>query len=153
VALTILMKIPQLKSKPLQDKHSTHNIMEELKKIPALHGEHTEWLNKLAFYSDDLKIMEKRVKELVSRNSSKDILAMAEHFQNQIIIQQVQIDTLKDGIWKHEKEVQKNNEDNSDGSEHSEMNDHKEYRQKIERFEEIFNDLRKELITFLAKIY
>ncbi len=127
--------------------------MEETKKIPELHREHTEWLNKLAFYIDDLKIMEHRIKEVMSRNSSKDVLAMAEHFQNQIIIQQVQIQNLKDGIWHHEKAVMKNVEENPIASDHREMEDHVEQRQKIERFEEIFNDLRKELITFLARVF
>lgn len=125
----------------------------ETKTIPELHREHTEWLNKLAFYADDLKIMEHRVKEMIQRAPEKDVLAMAEHFQNQIIIQQVQVDSLKEGIWYHEKNLQEKVNKNPNASDTIEVEDHSEQREKIERFEEIVNELRKELINFLAKVF
>ena len=49
--------------------------METQKPIYEIHALHTEWLNKLAFYADDLKVMQKRIEEVVAKNTDKTVLA------------------------------------------------------------------------------
>lgn len=66
----------------------------ETKKVYDLHEENKEWLNKLAFYKDELKVMQNRVSEIAAKNTAKDVLASVEHFQNQLIIQRNNIDEL-----------------------------------------------------------
>jgi hypothetical protein len=123
--------------------------MEKL--IMELHTEHKEWLNKLSFYKDDLQIMQNRLNEIVSRNTSKELMVNLEHFQNQLIIQHEQIDILKHEINEHEKAIEKSIIDNPVASDHRKMNDHTEYRDKMIRFEDLFHDLRKDLMSFVAK--
>ena len=56
-------------------------------KIYTQHAEHTDWISKLKFYDDEICILKNRLSEIISKNTQKDILAEAEHFQNQFIIQ------------------------------------------------------------------
>lgn len=115
------------------------------------HTEHNEWLNKLLFYKDDLTIMQNRLDEIAKKNTSTDVMKSVEHFQNQFIIQRGQIDILKHDINIHEDFIVKSINENPIASDHRSADDHKDHRQKIERFEELFALLRKDLMSFLAK--
>lgn len=119
------------------------------KSITLLHGEHSEWISKLSFYNDDLKVMRKRLEDVVKKNNSKEFLTGLEHFQNQIIIHQDQIDQLMLEINEHEHVLE--NSVSHSASDRRKMNDHPEHREKIARFEELFRSMRKEQMIFLAK--
>ena len=121
------------------------------KSITLLHGEHKEWIGKLSFYNDDLVVLRKWLDDVVKRNNSEEFLIGLEHFQNQIIIQQDQIDQLRHEINEHEAALEKSVSHNPVASDHRKMNDHPEHREKIARFEELFRTLRKEQMIFLAK--
>jgi len=125
--------------------------METKKKIYPLHEEHNIWLNKLAFYTDELSVMRNRIAEIAKKNTSKEVLASVEHFQNQLIIQKEQIDVLKHDIKKHEAVLEGAATDNPMNVDHEKFSDHSVKRDAVENFEKIFNDLRKELIHFLSK--
>src|SRR6187455_2073598 len=58
-------------------------------KIDVLHSEHREWLSKLDFYKDDIMILRKRIEEIAMKNTSRDVLAMVEHFQTQFIFSEM----------------------------------------------------------------
>lgn len=119
--------------------------------ILTQHTEHNEWLNKLLFYKDDLIIMQNRLDEITKKNTSTAVMKSIEHFQNQFIIQREQIDILKHDINIHEDAIKKTINENPIASDHRRTDDHKDHRQKIERFEELFALLRKDLMSFLAK--
>ncbi len=121
------------------------------KSITLLHGEHNEWISKLSFYNDDLVLMRKRLDDVVKRNNSEEFLTGLEHFQNQIIIQQDQIDQLMYEINEHETVLKKSVSRNPVATDHRKMNDHPEHREKIARFEELFRTMRKEQMIFLEK--
>jgi hypothetical protein len=125
--------------------------METTKTIYQLHEDHKIWLNKLAFYEDEILIMKKRIAELAKKNTSKEILSFIEHFQNQLIVQKEQIDILKHDINSHEKYIEEmaNKKSVADGT--KKLEDHPSHNERIETFEKLFNDLRKELIHFIAK--
>ena len=125
----------------------------ETKKIYDLHAEHVSWLNKLAFYRDDLKIFESRLGEVVKQNTKKELLARAEHFQNQFILQKEQIDILKHEIKLHESAMEKNIKENSTAVDHRKVQDHTGHREKMLRFEELFHDLRREYYTWLSEVF
>jgi hypothetical protein len=124
----------------------------ETKKIYDLHREHVEWLSKLSFYADEIKIMDRRIAEVVTKNNQKDILAEAEHFQNQLILQKEQIDILRHDIKKHEVVIETNIDANPIASDRRKLPDHKEQSAKMEMFEKIFTELRREFEKFLAKV-
>jgi hypothetical protein len=125
--------------------------METKKNIYQLHEENKIWLNKLLFYKDELAIMQHRIAEIAKKNTSKDVLAFVEHFQNQLIIQKEQIDILNHDIRKQEYLLEQAVNNNPTAVDHEKFPDHGLQRNNITNFEKIFDELRKELIHFLAK--
>lgn len=125
--------------------------METVKTIKELHDEHKIWLNKLLFYQDELIIMAGRIAEVEKKNSSDEVLALVDHFQNQLVIQKEQIDILKHDIKSHELFLEGAIIKNHDSIDQEKFYDHKKHRESILVFEKIFNDLRGELIQFLSK--
>jgi hypothetical protein len=120
--------------------------------ITEQHLSHQQWLNAIAFYRDELKIMENRLAEVVSRNNVQDVLAQAEHFQNQFIIQNSTLDQLSHDINKHEQEIAAMIAANPVASDRRHAETHPEHADGIDTFEKMFSDLRKEYVRFLAKV-
>ena len=120
--------------------------------IYSQHYEHTEWLNKLSFYADETSVMQKRIEEIATRNTAKEVKIKLEHFQNQLLIQQNNIDALKHHIKHDEKLLQSNIVQNQTAVDHRKMEDHVKERADIESFESNFNKLRKEVNLFLAEL-
>jgi transposase len=121
------------------------------KKIYTLHQEHQEWLKKLSFYKDDLMVLQNRIEEVAANYTSKDFQAMVDHFLNQFLIQREQIQHLKHEIKNLETLIQNEVTKNATAVDHRTMPDHEEQRDKIKRFEEIFAELRSDLMNFLSK--
>lgn len=121
------------------------------KKIYELHHENQEWLKKLSFYKDELKVFQKRIDEIAPLNTSKDFQAMVDHYQNQFFIQLDRINRLKHEIKSDEKTIEESVSHNSVAVDHRSMPDHETQREKVERFEEIFSSLKEEFNTFLSK--
>jgi len=125
--------------------------METTKTIYQLHEEHKTWLNKLLFYKDELSIMTNRLSEVESKNTSNEVLALVDHFNNQLLIQKEQIDILNHDIKSHESYLEAAVRKNVNDIEHAKFSDHKNHRESIAVFEKIFKELREELIDFLSK--
>lgn len=125
--------------------------METKKTIYQLHEEHKTWLNKLLFYKDELKIMDKRILEVAEKNTSKEVRSLTDYFNNQLIIQKEQIDILTHDIKSHELFLEAAVLDNPNAIDHEKFSDHKKHRESIAVFEKLFKELREELIDFLSK--
>jgi hypothetical protein len=123
----------------------------EKKYVYDLHAEHREWLNKIAFYKDEIKIMRNRLSEVASKYTDHDIQAMVEHFQNQLIVQDEQADITRHNVKEYENVIEDHLKKNAVAADHLKWEDHTHMRDKVETFERIFNDLRKELITFTSR--
>ena len=124
--------------------------METQKTIIQLHEEHKTWLNKLAFYKDESTIMKRRIEEIASKNTAKEVLAFVEHFQNQLIIRNEEMDILSHEIREHEAFLERKAEHNP-AVDRARFHDHPLHRERMEAFEHDFNALRKELMEFLFK--
>jgi hypothetical protein len=116
-----------------------------------LHEEHKEWIQKLNFYKDDINIFEKRLQELVSKNTKEEATKEIEHFQNQFIIQKNNIDTIKHIITVDEDEIQKEVNKNLVAVDHRKVEDHPKERDLVETFEANYKELREEFNKFSAK--
>lgn len=125
--------------------------METTKTIDQLHEEHQTWLNKLLFYKDELSIMDKRISEIAQKNTSKEVLAKVDYFNNQFIIQKEQMDIIKHDIKSHEAYLKAAINNSVMDVEHENFLDHQKHRESIAIFEKIFRELREELIDFLSK--
>lgn len=118
-------------------------------KIYTQHEENKEWTNSLAFYKDEIKIMEKRLEEIKSKNTSQDVLV--EHFQNQFIIQKDQIDRINNEINLSNDAIEKNISKNETAVDHRSMEDHTALREQVKKFEQLFSSLKSDFNTFLSK--
>ncbi len=120
--------------------------------ITEQHLEHREWLNRLDFYRDEIKIMQNRISEIASKNTAQEVMAMVEHFQNQLIIQTSNLDQLFHDIRKHESELAAEIAKNPTASDHRRSEVHPEHQEGVAIFEKLFNELRSEQILWLAKV-
>lgn len=125
--------------------------METKANIYTQHGENTEWTNKLNFYKDDIRIMTGRLEEVAAKNSSKEVLAEVEHFQNQLIIQRNNIDEALHAVKINEEELQAEINRNPVAVDHRKVEYHAKEKELVEAFEKNFNDLRDEFNEFIAK--
>lgn len=123
--------------------------MEKL--MTDLHQDHRIWLNQLSFYKDDLNILQHRLEEVAGKNTHRDFLIGLEQFQNQLIIQREQLDILHHDIVEQEQLIINDIMKNPVASDHRRMPDHPVQRYQLERYEELFQLLRKDLLLFLAK--
>ena len=119
-------------------------------KIYMQHEDHNEWLNKLSFYKDELKIMQEKLEEISSKNTGTDVRKSIEHFQNQFIIQSSNSEDIREHIQLDEKKIAENIKQNPVASDHRETEDHAAERVMLESFESNFNLLRQEFKAFLA---
>lgn len=122
-------------------------------KIEVLHAEHREWLNKIDFYYDDLKIMRHRMEEVAARNTDKSLMAQVEHFQNQFVIQRNELDEMKHAIYQSETSIAENVAQNGTAVNRRTVPDDQGTRERMAQFEKLFLQLRVELMSFLAKTF
>src|ERR1700751_1831830 len=115
------------------------------------HAENATFMEKLFFYKDEIAIMRNRIAEVASKNSSKDVLAQIEHFQNQLIVQADNIDRIKHDVAQCERNLKANINKNETATDHRKVANHAFEREQVEIFEKNFNELRQELKKFLAK--
>ena len=120
-------------------------------KIFNQHSEHGEWLSKLDFYNDELKIMQSRLEEVNGKNTTKEVRKEIEHFQNQFIIQQKNTADLHRHIVAEEKKISALIKKNPVSSDHRTTEDHGIERNMMKSYEDNFNNLRKEYNKFLGK--
>ena len=115
------------------------------------HEENTEWINKLNFYKDEIKIMTGRLEEIASKNSSDDALAEVERFQNQLIIQRNNIDNISHEVKMNEEALIEEIKENPVAVDHRKVEYHAKEQDLVDSFEKNFNDLRDDFNRFSTK--
>lgn len=123
----------------------------EKKLVYDLHAEHIQWINKMLFYKDEMIVMQNRLSEVAAKNTDREVQAMVEHFQNQLIVQNEQADILKHTIKQYENTIEYHLEKSDTAADKLKWDDHANLREKVGTFEKIINELRAELIDFIAK--
>jgi hypothetical protein len=125
--------------------------METKAKIYDQHAENTEWTNKLNFYKDEIKIMTGRLEELTAKNSSNEVLAQVEHFQNQFIVQRNNIDEAIHAVKMNEELLQTEIKENPVAVDRRSVEYHEIEKDMVDSFEKNFNELRSEFNEFVGK--
>lgn len=120
-------------------------------KIYTQHEENKEWASNLSFYEDEIKVFSNRLSEIASKNTSKEILAQIEHFQNQLIIQKDHIDRINHEINLSNDAIIADINKNETAVDHRSIEDHEPLRDKMKSFESIFTTVKTELNAFLSK--
>jgi hypothetical protein len=125
--------------------------MESKGTIYTQHTENKEWISKLAFYKDEIKILTGRVEEIAAKNTSSDVLVGVEHFQNQLIIQRNNIDEILHLVKLNEKVLIAEIIANPVAVDHRKLEYHLKEKDMVESFEKNFNELRTEFNEFASK--
>ena len=119
--------------------------------INDLHFDHQEWLNRLKFYKDEIAIFERRLEDIVKRNTTMEVMAELEHFQNQYIREREVIDELRHDIKQHENFLERESKERPTAIDHRVFGDHAGLRDRMETFERLYADLKHELHRWLVK--
>lgn len=119
--------------------------------IYSQHFDHAEWLSKLNFYKDELQVLNGRLAEITKKNNHKDFLREVEHFQNQFMIQEKNIQDLSHAVKASEKMVKAEIAAHPVASDHRKKEDTSKEKEMVESFEKNFNGLRSEFKDFAAK--
>lgn len=125
--------------------------MEQKKHVNDLHQLFTGWVKDLTFYKDELGTFVKRLEEVASQNSKKEILAQVEHFQNQFIRQHELIDELKHTFNEEEKGLVANVLANPVASDRVIYQEPTQLKDQFETFEKLYKELKVEFEAFLSR--
>ncbi len=120
------------------------------KRIDDLHFENQLWASETNFFSDELKIYQKRLGEVAFKNTGHDIQKQIERFQNQFIIQKEQLDIINHQVNEHEQWLSKYAKDHPIAIDHVEFADHFALRNKIEVFKKLYFELKADFLKFIA---
>ncbi|MCC7297314.1 MAG: hypothetical protein IT244_03180 [Bacteroidia bacterium] len=126
-------------------------MMSEQKYIHELHNDHKMWLSEITLAQDQLKSFTGRLEEIARANTSTDVLAHVEKFQNQFIREHEVMDTLIHDIRKHENELVANVTGNTVAVDHRKVSDNTSLREGMETFQKLFAELKNEFMAFVAK--
>ncbi|MCL7763003.1 hypothetical protein MPF19_06195 [Polaribacter sp. Z014] len=116
-----------------------------------MHFEHINWKRELAFWEDELKSFNRRLSELVSRWTDKDVLAKLEHFQNEFVLHEAVIEDLQEIIEEHETRIAAQSKTNKDALDTQLAKKHVEFRNKMENQRHIYTQLKKGFFRFLEE--
>jgi hypothetical protein len=119
--------------------------------LSDLHFEHTQWINELKYWEDEINSFNKRLGEIVVRYTSNEFRAQVEHFQNQFILHDAVIDGLKKEVKTHEKQIAAQAEEHPTAIDHVYFEDHISLREKMEMQRKIYGELKTEYYRFLSK--
>lgn len=119
--------------------------------IFELHADHKEWINRLAFYKDEVDFLERRLLEVAGKYTNAEILAACDSLANRLTIQRSEMHRLKEAIKGKEELLEHSAIENPTAIDRRLFPPEVRERQAMENFEDIYHDLRKELIVFFGK--
>ena len=116
-----------------------------------LGNEHQEIMNTLEFYAADIKFLEKLLTEVLEKNSNHEVKIEAEHFQNQFIIQQKNIDELRGQILINKHEAALEAKVHAGKVDDRLITDINQLKRDANQIEKTIEGIRKEFKQFVAK--
>lgn len=116
-----------------------------------LHFEHEIWQRELNFWEDELKSFHLRLDELADRQTDQEFLVNLEKFQNQFMIQEKEIDALKDQIAMHELNMSAHYEKNEDVLNKTFVTQHIQFREVLEKERNLYQTMKKDFFHFMTK--
>jgi hypothetical protein len=115
------------------------------------HEENKDWMSRVAFYKDEITILQGVLSEIASKNTGDEALKEVEHYQNQFIVQRDNLDQLAHNIQLNEQNFQQEVTDNPVAVDHRRTEYHQSEKDFIEYFENNFKGLRTDFKTFASK--
>ena len=110
-----------------------------------------EILRGLIFYKEEIKILQDRLEEVSSRNNSFEARQGIEHFQNQFVMHQNNIDELKHSINLLVEKMSKDAALHGGRIEKDDVDEEEKFNDEFVMLEKVIKDMRKEFNLFLSK--
>jgi hypothetical protein len=118
---------------------------------PDLHFEHETWRRELDFWNDEIESFQNRLNELVMGFNGKEMFASIEKFQNQIIIHEEALNSIRNQIQMHEANMADHYQKKEDSLNKEMVKKHLSIRENMEDQRKIMSDLKKNLFSFLTE--
>jgi hypothetical protein len=122
------------------------------KYLNEMHKENKQWLKELDFAKDEIATYKNRLGEITQKNTKTEVLAPAEHFQNQFILHCEVIDELKHDINAEEHKIVENAKANNVATDHRKMEENSALVNRMNSFDKIWNELKTEYTDYLKKV-
>jgi len=105
----------------------------------------------LKFYEQEINFLEKLLGEVVSKNTSREALTEAEHFQNQFFVQKKNIEELETRIHRHHQQTADNAKHHAGKVDERLHRENQLIGEEISSIEKIIADLRAAYKNYLVK--
>jgi hypothetical protein len=112
---------------------------------------HSDALRGLEFYEQELVILRKRLEEIAGDNTGREVAVNIEHFQNQFLIQNNNIDELKHKIKENLKAIESQVMSSAGFVDQDSMSLNADLYEQYLTQEKIVNDIRHEFNRFASK--
>lgn len=118
---------------------------------PNMHFEHQLWKRELAFWEEELIAFNFRLSELITRWTTKEVLAKWNFCQSEFIIHGSVIEELLETIEIHEIYIATENKKGDKPLNNQLAKKHFEIRAKLENQREVYAQLKKDFFKFLTE--
>jgi len=108
-------------------------------------------LRGITFYKEELRVLQERLEEIAADNTAHEVQEKVEHFQNQFIIHEDQLNELKHDIHANDEAIEAELLHTETQVTDSTAAQHTRIRERYLTEEKIFNDLRHEFNHFAAQ--
>lgn len=105
----------------------------------------------LKFYGQEINFLEKLLGEVVRKNTSREALTEAEHFQNQFFVQKKNIEELETRIHRHHQQTADNAKNHAGKVDERLLQENQSIGEEISSMEKIIADLRAAYKNYLVK--
>lgn len=105
----------------------------------------------LKFYEQEINFLEKLLGEVVRKNTSREALTEAEHFQNQFFVQKKNIEELETRIHRHHQQTADNAKNHAGKVDERLHRENQLIGEEITSIEKIIADLRAAYKNYLVK--
>lgn len=125
--------------------HTKHQLSE-------MKMEHEQWQGRLRFYKDELSHFHNHLDRLSSSGRSREVQPRLHHFQSLFRDKESDLDKIRSDFSRHESLIQSMNDGGVVEPEEGIRKVHRVQRDKLEQFERLFHDLRREFNVFLNDV-
>jgi hypothetical protein len=125
--------------------------MKKYVNIKHIKNLNNDGLRGIAFYKQELSILQERLQEIASDNTSKEVQQQVEHFQNQFLIHGTYLDELKHDIHANDMAISAELLKMETLVSENTATEHAKIHERYANEERIFNELRHEFNRFAAE--
>ncbi len=118
--------------------------------VSRISNEHSDWNRGIAFYLDELNILNHRLQDISSMYSKEEVKAQVEHFQNQFIIQRNNLEELLKKVKNHEHHLAQDSLNHAQHLTSDTINEHNTLRESYMGLVKVIVELKSDFYKFVA---